>query len=142
MMANNRRLALQAGKFEQITPFSLERQSFMEKKTLDSKPQTDKARCLATLQLMLEVLPVSYKKLEIGCSVSQPKPSIPPGVSSKLADNYYYTRDGRREVQQPTVVYNASQKMLEGGEAASLSKAPLPGVGYDWETGKPALSSK
>ncbi|KAK3798273.1 hypothetical protein RRG08_017188 [Elysia crispata] len=73
---------------------------------------------------------------------SQPKPSIPPGVSSKLSDNYYYTRDGRREVQQPTVVYSAAQKMLQGGETAQLSKAPLPGVGYDWETGKPALPSK
>ncbi|RUS86620.1 hypothetical protein EGW08_005636 [Elysia chlorotica] len=73
---------------------------------------------------------------------SQPKPNLPPGVSNKLSDNYYYTRDGRREVEKPTVVYNAAQKLLQGGEAASLPKAPVPGLGYDWETGKPALSAK
>ncbi|GFN91327.1 NADP dehydrogenase [ubiquinone] 1 alpha subcomplex subunit 7 [Plakobranchus ocellatus] len=69
---------------------------------------------------------------------TQPKPNIPPGVSSKLADNYYCTRDGRREVEPPTVVYNASQKMLGEGASAQTSKAPLPGIGYNWETGKPA----
>ncbi|XP_059146876.1 NADH dehydrogenase [ubiquinone] 1 alpha subcomplex subunit 7-like [Physella acuta] len=67
---------------------------------------------------------------------TQPLPNLPPGVSSKLSSNYYCTRDGRREVQPPTQVFDASQKQLQSGEVSEVKKATLPGFQYNWSTGK------
>ncbi|CAK8675684.1 unnamed protein product [Clavelina lepadiformis] len=36
-----------------------------------------------------------------------PKPNIPPGVNSKLAKNYYYTRDERRKAAPPFIIASA-----------------------------------
>ena len=38
----------------------------------------------------------------------QVTPNLPPGPSHKLAANGYYTRDGRREVQPPTVLADSN----------------------------------
>ena len=46
-----------------------------------------------------------------------PEPSLPPGISHKLASNYYYTRDGRRESQPPKQVVADTTAKLESGEA-------------------------
>lgn len=35
---------------------------------------------------------------------SQPDPALPDGVTHKISDNYYFTRDGRREVMPATLL--------------------------------------
>ncbi|XP_055885710.1 NADH dehydrogenase [ubiquinone] 1 alpha subcomplex subunit 7-like [Biomphalaria glabrata] len=68
---------------------------------------------------------------------TQPLPNIPPGVSEKLSNNYYFTRDGRRLVQPPTKIYDAAQKQLEGGSTqVSLPKPVVPGIPFNWTSGK------
>ncbi|KAH9523379.1 NADH dehydrogenase [ubiquinone] 1 alpha subcomplex subunit 7 [Bulinus truncatus] len=68
---------------------------------------------------------------------TQPPPNLPLGVSHKLSNNYYCTRDGRRLVQPPTRIYDAEQKQLEGGSASvSLPKPVVPGLPFNWKTGQ------
>ncbi|XP_037527931.2 NADH dehydrogenase [ubiquinone] 1 alpha subcomplex subunit 7 [Rhipicephalus sanguineus] len=51
---------------------------------------------------------------------SPPPPHLPPGPACKLSDNYYYTRDARREVGPPTLLYDGTKPMkkIEAGESA------------------------
>ncbi|KAK7100457.1 NADH dehydrogenase [ubiquinone] 1 alpha subcomplex subunit 7-like isoform X2 [Littorina saxatilis] len=67
---------------------------------------------------------------------TQDPPNLPEGVSHKLSDNYYLTRDGRREVAPPEVIYTASRQLLESGEEGkvpALSKPVTPGHTHNWD---------
>ena len=57
-----------------------------------------------------------------------PEANLPDGPSHKLYENYYYTRDGRREVGFPTVLADAKAKALSSGEASDAGAAVAPRV--------------
>ena len=49
-----------------------------------------------------------------------PEANLPDGPSHKLYENYYYTRDGRREVGFPAVIADETKtKAISAGEASS-----------------------
>ncbi|KAK6012322.1 UcrQ family protein [Ostertagia ostertagi] len=70
-----------------------------------------------------------------------------------MSENYYYTRDGRREVKPPKPLYlsdghhaqfgthtgevlaqlDGSSKLNQGPSANFGSPAPTPGFGYEWK---------
>lgn len=62
-----------------------------------------------------------------------PEANLPEGPSHKVAANYYFTRDGRREVTHPNVLADNTKfapKVLtageEGAEAAVAETKPAP----------------
>ncbi|CAH0595377.1 unnamed protein product [Chrysodeixis includens] len=66
---------------------------------------------------------------------TQPPPQIPDGVSHKHAQNYYFTRDARREVAPPV---DLSKKLLEAssdkeGAKQAANVRPTPGPVYQWD---------
>ncbi|ESO87619.1 hypothetical protein LOTGIDRAFT_235069 [Lottia gigantea] len=70
---------------------------------------------------------------------TQPPPDLPDGPAHKLSDNYYFTRDARRDVLPPTEIFNGAQRRLTSGESALESgnvKTVRPGHTFNWETGK------
>ncbi|KAJ8951101.1 hypothetical protein NQ318_003799 [Aromia moschata] len=64
-------------------------------------------------------------------SRSPPPPVLPDGPHHKLAANYYYSRDARREVTPPEVVAPAP-KQIEGGVVKS-AKRITPGPIHQWD---------
>jgi len=55
---------------------------------------------------------------------TQPDPELPDGCNSKLANNYYYTRDGRRLVTpDQTLFVNSSSKPIALSGADNVNKA-------------------
>ncbi|XP_017760287.1 PREDICTED: NADH dehydrogenase [ubiquinone] 1 alpha subcomplex subunit 7-like [Eufriesea mexicana] len=51
---------------------------------------------------------------------TQPPPHIPDGPYHKTSKVYYYTRDARRLVQPPIVIF--SEKQLEAGVSDAVQK--------------------
>ncbi|KAH6940455.1 hypothetical protein HPB50_000062 [Hyalomma asiaticum] len=65
---------------------------------------------------------------------SPPPPNLPPGPACKLSDNYYYTRDGRREVGYPKLIFDSTtpMKQIEAGKEGAKGKpgVAVPGIPY------------
>ncbi|XP_008331723.1 NADH dehydrogenase [ubiquinone] 1 alpha subcomplex subunit 7 [Cynoglossus semilaevis] len=62
---------------------------------------------------------------------TQPPPVMPLGPSHKFANNYYCSRDGRREAVPATIVMSAQKALTAGGEVGKANKtAVTPGDLY------------
>nr|CAI5851638.1 unnamed protein product [Callosobruchus analis] len=64
-------------------------------------------------------------------SRSPPPPNLPDGPHHKLAANYYYTRDARREVAPPEVIAPAP-KQIEADKEPAIKRI-TPGKVYKWD---------
>ncbi|KFM66514.1 NADH dehydrogenase [ubiquinone] 1 alpha subcomplex subunit 7, partial [Stegodyphus mimosarum] len=73
---------------------------------------------------------------------SPPPPKLPDGPSHKLFDNYYFTRDGRRQAHPPLILIEGTKRkaitagIKENVEAKSVTSQKIgaitPGTPYVW----------
>ncbi|KAI6654731.1 NADH dehydrogenase [Oopsacas minuta] len=82
-------------------------------------------------------LDTHHREIKSQSSRSIPAPYLPSGPAHKLADNYYYTRDLRREVGPPVIISTSAMLLeSESSETKALDRSqapPVPGTGHDWE---------
>ncbi|BES90946.1 NADH dehydrogenase (ubiquinone) 1 alpha subcomplex [Nesidiocoris tenuis] len=71
---------------------------------------------------------------------TQPPPEVPGGPAHVLSNNYYYSRDGRRDVAPPRILAdNTSRKQIGAGTslnekgALSAGTPKTPGKQWDWD---------
>lgn len=66
-------------------------------------------------------------------SRSPPLPNLPEGPSHRLFANYYYARDGRREVTPPEPITKQTQIAETSAAGAPAKKKSTPGPTYIWD---------
>ncbi|XP_060526225.1 NADH dehydrogenase [ubiquinone] 1 alpha subcomplex subunit 7-like [Cylas formicarius] len=59
-----------------------------------------------------------------------PPPVLPDGPAHRLNNNYYFTRDPRREVTPPEVIVPSPKQIQERGEGRTLI---TPGKLWNWD---------
>uniref|UniRef100_A0A1B6CYH8 NADH dehydrogenase [ubiquinone] 1 alpha subcomplex subunit 7 n=1 Tax=Clastoptera arizonana TaxID=38151 RepID=A0A1B6CYH8_9HEMI len=66
---------------------------------------------------------------------TQPPPDLPEGPAHILSANYYYSRDGRREVAPPVAISDSKTKQIEAPskDGSIASGAKTPGKIWHWD---------